>query len=340
MATRADVARLAGVSPSTVSYVLSGARPIGEATRARVLAALEELAYQPNALAAGLAGGRSKVLALHIPTRRRPVKESDLEYLVGAVAAAAEYQHVVLLWTSEGNEAASLHQLLGGGLVAGLLLMEVDLDDHRIPLLASSRVPFALIGRTADPTGLAWADRDFEGATRTAVAHLAELGHRHIAFLDAPGQLRDSGYGVSARASKAAKAAARDAGIGLVVMEHELTVEAGHAALRRLRSRHPHVTGVVAFNDEATMGLYQEAAATGLDIPGELSLVSASLPTQRVGFFHPAITTISPPAEAIAASATRQLLTALGVPDIPEQPKLWAGELVVRRSTARPPLID
>lgn len=338
MATRADVAKRAGVSPSTVSYVLSGARPISAETRSRVLAAMSDLGYQPNALAAGLAGGRSPVIALHVPTSGRPVKESDVDYLIGASAAAASRGRMVMLLTAPAEDQGAISQLVSTGLVGGMLLMEVGLQDPRVDFLRQTDVPFALIGRTADPTGLAWADRDFDATARLAVGHLAGLGHRHLAFLDGPASLREQGYGPSVRAARAARVAAADAGVSMTVLDAELTIEAGHEVLARLRSRYQHVTGVVAFNDEATMGLFQQAQALGLGIPADLSVVSTSLSPQRAAFFHPGITTISPPSAQIAESATHQLMCAMGVPDCDEMPRLWPGELTVRSSTARPPL--
>lgn len=338
MATRADVAKLAGVSPSTVSYVLSGARPISEQTQSRVLAAMSELGYQPNALAAGLAGGRSPVIALHVPISGRPVKESDVDYLIGASATATSRGRMVMLLAAPADDPDAIKQLVSTGLVGGMLLMEVGLVDPRVDYLRQTDVPFALIGRTADPAGLAWADRDFDEVARMAVDHLVSLGHRHLAFLDGPASRREQGYGPSVRASAAALAAASAAGVGMTIIEAELNVEAGHQVMTRLRSRYRHVTGVLAFNDEATMGLFQQASTLGLSIPADLSVVSMSLSQQRAAFFHPGITTISPPAADIAASATNQLMAAMGLADRAQQPQLWPGELVVRESTSRPPL--
>ena len=97
MATMHDVARLARVSVSTVSYVLTGTRPISEATRTRVLAAMAELDYQPNAMARGLASRRSRIVGLLMPMDERGLGATETAFVTGAAAAAsAAGYHLVL----------------------------------------------------------------------------------------------------------------------------------------------------------------------------------------------------------------------------------------------------
>lgn len=336
MATRADVARLAGVSPSTVSYALSGQRPIAEATRARIQAAMEELGYQPNAMAAGLAGGRSRIIAMLFPSLERGYTDSDLEYLVGAADVARGLGYRVLLWTMDRRDTAEVVDLNRSGLVEGVLLMEVLLHDERVASLVAADVPCALIGRTADPSHTPFADRDFASVGRMAVAHLAGLGHRNVAYIGAAQRQHDQGFGAVVRAEAGVSAAAEDLGMVLHVLRCEATVAAGRDALVRLRSELPQVTGVIAFNDEATAGLFQGAHAHGLVIPEDLSVITTSLSSQRANFLFPPITAVSPPGGAIGGAAARMLIHQLrGQPD-PETSVLMTGPLVERASTAPP----
>jgi DNA-binding LacI/PurR family transcriptional regulator len=340
VATRADVARLAGVSPSTVTYVLTGQRPISAGVRERVLAAMAELRYRPNAMAAGLAGGRSNTIALLLPTTERDLKESDLEYVVGASKTAREFGYRLVLSTADRSDSDELLHLTRSGLVDGVLVMEVFLDDERVPLLRSCEVPFALIGRTRDLEGTDYADRDFAEAGRLAVGYLHGLGHQHVAFVDAPPRPSGPGYGVSVRAVEGVRSACAAAGVELTVLACELSVEAGRALLIELVRAHPEITAIIAFNDEAVMGVYLAAREIGLRIPEDLSVMSTSLSEQRAAFFLPPITTISPPATQIAQSATTALIRKLrpGPSELTADSQgLFTGELVERASTGPPP---
>ena len=166
MPTMHDVARRAKVSISTVSYAINGTRPISEETRQRIFAAMEELGYQPHALARGLASKRSRILALLFPTSERGMGSTDLEFIIGAADTARELGYNLVLWTSEINDEVELRQLLQQGLVDGVVLMEVHLHDTRIDYLRAVDFPFSIIGRCADLTGIAYADIDFEQTVR------------------------------------------------------------------------------------------------------------------------------------------------------------------------------
>ena len=179
MPTMHDVARRASVSLSTVSYAISGTRPISKETRLRIFAAMEELGYHPHALARGLASKRSRILALLFPTSERGLGNTDLEFIIGAADTARDLGYNLVLWTSDINDSVELRQLIQQGLVDGVVLMEVHLDDRRIAYLREIGFPFSIIGRCTDLTGIAYTDIDFEQTVHDAVMHLIELGHTH-----------------------------------------------------------------------------------------------------------------------------------------------------------------
>lgn len=337
MVTRKDVAERAGVSPATVSYALTPGRSVSEATRARVLAAAAELGYVPNVMARGLAGGRTRALAMLIPPAERGVSESDMEYLVGAAEAAKALDHQVLLWPMDRHDVANSRRVNGGGLVGGVLLMEVIMQDERVGYLQEAGIPFALIGRTADPSSLLYADRDFDEVARLAVAHLRGLGHRRIAYLGSPESAYEFGVAAVIRSERAVREVGAAAGMEVAVMHCAHTPAAGREALANLLLRHPGTTAVISFNEEATFGLYHGAQAAGLRIPYDLSVVSTSVSKKRAALFHPALTAISPPALEIGGSAARALISALDELHIDPGPRLWAGTLQERASTGSAP---
>ncbi len=336
MVTRADVARLAGVAPSTVSYALNGGRSVSNSTRERVQAAMTDLGYTPNAMAAALAGGSSHLIAMLLPSSERKLGDSDLGYLLAATEEARGLGYELILMTTSahdlGSNIISLHRR---GLTDGVLLMDVLLDDARVPLLRGAGINFALIGRTADPEA-PHTDRDFEHDARLAIGHLAGLGHRHVAVITSPERAFTKGYGAVVRPVEALRTLARSAGLGFSLLQCEATVDSGRDALASVLARQPEVSAVVSLIDEATMGVYHEALARGLVIPDDLSVLSMMISPQRAAFFSPGLTAISPPADAIGRGAVRTLVNVLNPGAVDPGPALRVGHLVESGSTAPP----
>src|SRR5690606_15555186 len=185
MVTIADVARHAGVSSSTVSYVLSGKRTISEDTRDRVRQAVEALEYRPNASARALASRRVNALALVAPFRADNDVPVLLEFVASSAAAAREADHDVLLVTQEEGDEGLL-RVRDSSLVDAALIMDLELHDARLPMLRSSGLPCVLIGYPNDPGQLSCVDLDMHQAAVRAVDHLADLGHGAIAMFGSP----------------------------------------------------------------------------------------------------------------------------------------------------------
>jgi len=185
--TSKDVARLAGVSQSTVSYVLSGKRPISEETRQRVLAAIEGLTYEPNAGARALASQRTSVIGLVVPFHRGADAAGQLPFIETIASSARAREHEVLLVTSDEG-SAGLRRLAGRSLCDAIVMMDVEAKDDRIPVAASLRVPVVLVGVPEDPAGLHCVDLDFATAARLAVDELAASGHDRLVYLGHPAE--------------------------------------------------------------------------------------------------------------------------------------------------------
>ena len=203
-------ARLARVWVSTVSYVLTGTRPISQATRDKVLAAMAELDYQPNAMARGLASRRSRILGLMMPMDERGLGATETAFVTGAAAAAsAAGYHLVLSPVGGGGDLDDLRRLASQRMLDGVVLMEVQLADERVTVLQEAGVPLVLIGRTGDTSMLSYVDIDFDQTVRDAVAHLVGLGHRRIVYVNHSAATLASGYGPALRTRDAFVAAAR-----------------------------------------------------------------------------------------------------------------------------------
>ncbi|MBE7190487.1 LacI family DNA-binding transcriptional regulator, partial [Jatrophihabitans endophyticus] len=194
-----DVAERANVSIATVSFVVNGTKKVSDSTRIRVESAMSELGFTRNVVARALASRRSRLIALVFPDLDTRGNWSALQFVHGASNAAAERDHHLILWPV-ANDPVALREYLDGGLVDGVLAMEVQLEDPRVPVLDASGTPYVLIGRTADTSGYAFADVDFESTTAAALEELHALGHRRVALLlEQPGALGASAYGPPVR---------------------------------------------------------------------------------------------------------------------------------------------
>ena len=177
MPTSEDVARAAGVSQSTVSYVMSGKRSISPATRKRVEQVIEELGYHPNSGAQALASSRTNVIGLVVPFRPNLDMSVMSEFIAEIASGARANDHDILLVTADEGPAG-LRRLVGRSLCDALILMEVGSQDDRIPVAKDLGVPVVLIGVPDDTAGRHCVDFDFEAAGATCVDEMADPGTR------------------------------------------------------------------------------------------------------------------------------------------------------------------
>jgi DNA-binding LacI/PurR family transcriptional regulator len=335
MATRAEVAKLAGVSEATVSYVLTGKRKISKPVQLRVQKAMDKLGYRPNRMAQALAGGKSRVIALLFPTSARGVAHVDLEYGLGAAQAAQELGYHLVMWPTLDRSVDELIATANSGLLDGVILMEVALNDERVQKLKLAGIPVGLIGRTADEFGdELFADRDFETAAFDAIKYIAGLGHKEIAFLSEKNGTGPVVVAALTRTRDAMKLFAKQVGVRIHNFQSTTEPDEGRKLLAKILKNEPMITAVISLNPGAMVGLLQEANSKGIAVPGRLSLLSMATPESFVSATSPRLTTISPPAFEMGDSAARRLISHLEGSDTEGLPaQLWAGELVVRETT-------
>ena len=330
MVTMVDVARAAGVSASTVSYVLTGARPISAATRERVEQVIQELGYTPNALARGLKGKRSKIIAMLYPTRTRGIDLSGLEYILGASDLAQAHGYHLLLWTTEADAVDDLSRYVRQGLLDGAVVMQVKLHDERIEVLRRAGLTFAMIGRLAESDGIDFADTDTDQCARVALDYLKGLGHTHIGCLNPPREDLNAGLGIGVRIRDSVKRAARSRGLKVTNVECEYSATSGIDAFDRLVARDPELTAVVAFNEQAVPGVLIGAERRGWQVPQDLSIVSIVMTAQAALMMTPPMTTVSPSASGIGRAGVDALIQRLEGKLVHTSQMLFEGELAVR----------
>lgn len=181
--TSHDVARLAGVSQTTVSYVMSKRRSVAPETEQRVLQAMEKLGYQPNSGARALRSNRSKLIGVVVPYHTGADPGAQHQFLISTASHLRKRGYDLVLMTS--NEGpAGLRRVIDTALCDGLLIMEVLADDSRTSVICESNTPAVFIGIPGNPDPVIAIDSDYEYAGREAVAALANRGHEEIIFLN------------------------------------------------------------------------------------------------------------------------------------------------------------
>jgi len=328
----AEIARRAGVSPSTVSYALSGKRTVSEATRRRILDVIGELDYRPNANARALKEGRTRTLGLVIPPASRRLTDMQLDFVASVVDAAARADLDVLLSPSGGDHDRSFERVVTGRRVDGVILMEIRLEDARVTRLQQARLPFVGIGRTAHPDQMWWVDVDYAALIAQCVHHLADLGHRNIALVNRSAELVAAGYGPAHRAL---------AGFTAAVGQREITgvdyccaddTAAGEACVQQVLREHPEITAIATINEAALPGIQRALESAGLSIPRDFSVTGVAAPHWAENF-RPQLTAADVPAIAMGADAVQLLTECITDPEALPRHLLLTPPISLRGST-------
>jgi DNA-binding LacI/PurR family transcriptional regulator len=335
--TIADVARHAGVAVSTVSYVLSGKRAISSQTQQRVLDSVRVLGYHPNAGARALASKRSSVIALVLPLRAGMHLPVIMHFAAAVVTTARRHGHDVLLVTADEG-ADGLRRIAGTAMVDGLVVMDVELEDKRVPVLRRLQRPSVLIGVPSDTSGLTCIDLDFAAAGALCVEHLAELGRRDIALLGAPQVVYDRHTGYAERTMAGFTVAAAEHGVKAVALPCEESADAVHKEVTELLASHPGITGLVVHNEAAVSRVLSALKTLGRRVPNDVSVI-AICPDELAERTDPTLTSVLIPAENVGHQAVELLMRKLGG-EAAAETVLLDPHLTVRASTAGPTRIS
>ncbi|PSL38703.1 LacI family transcriptional regulator [Labedella gwakjiensis] len=257
-----DIAEKAGVAASTVSRALNKPGRINSETERRIRAAADELGYRLNPMARSLQSGLTGNFALVMSDMTNPVY---FDLVRGAERVTAEAGCTLLFADSQENvdvELDAAQRLLR--VADGLMLVGSRLSDEQIVALAELK-PVVTVNRLV--ADLPAATAEVEVGVHEAVRHLAELGHRDIAYLTGP-----SASWMNGRRHEVLVADALSRGMTVRAIESDSpTIDGGRAAVPRVAAS--GVTAVVAFNDLLAFGLLQGARDAGIDVPGTLSVI-------------------------------------------------------------------
>lgn len=310
MPTISDIAKKANVSVSTVSYAISGTRPISEETRKRIFSVMDELGYRPNAIARGLASKKSRIIGLLYPNVGTGLGVTALGFFFNTAEAARRLGYNLVLWP-EVLHADELTEHLQHGLVDGVVVAEIAMDDERINLLRKINFPFSMIGRTGDLQGLSYVDIDIEGSIRNAVNYLVGLGHRHIAYINNDKAADERGHAPSVRSQTSFLEAMQTAGLRGPTRIAKRAPNAGYEAFNALIEEDPDLTAIVTINDYSVPGIVQAVANRGCSIPNDFSIIIGPTSSQMAEMMMPTLTSIDIPIAEMCDLAVKMLVQQL-----------------------------
>ncbi|TJY41521.1 LacI family transcriptional regulator [Cohnella pontilimi] len=330
-----DVAKKAGVSPSTVSRVIAEHPRISAKTSRKVREVMDELGYHPNMMAKSLVSKTTKTIGVILP---RPAEELLLnfffyEFMRGVMAqlTRAGYDLLMAGGNNEREELETVTRLVRGGRIDGLLLLYSRIADPIIAFLHKEKVPFVLIGRSLDYENVLSVDNDNVQAAYDATKHLIAQGQRRIGFVSGPTHLamtqdRLAGY------TKALAEAGLPFKQGWVV-EGEFLLESGYRAMASIMSQPEPPTALVVIDDFVAFGVLKGLAELGFRVPQDVAIVSFNN-IALAELTMPPITSVDIGTYQLGYTASQMLLSTILQEQI--QPRqLIPHRLVIRESSLR-----
>jgi LacI family transcriptional regulator len=332
--TQEDVARLAGVSRATVSYVINnrtdGNVRISEETRCRVLDAVKELGYRPNVLARSLRQGQTHTIGMIVPDNTNPF---FAEVARGVEDTSFQQGYSVILCNSDSDPDKELlyTNVLAEKRVDGILFVAVGMSAERICGLQERRMPVVVVDRDIPDVAVDSVMTANERGGWLATRHLIELGHRRIGCIAGPSDVTPS-----AERGTGYRQALREAVLSVeeeLIMRGDFQYESGYQAARQLLSMDDPPTAIFACNDLMAIGAISAAVELGRQVPADLSVVGFD-DVPLASFANPALTTVVQPKHEIGVVAATMLLERMQDPDKPPRRRMLNTKLVVRKSTA------
>ncbi|MEP7359002.1 MAG: LacI family DNA-binding transcriptional regulator [Anaerolineales bacterium] len=325
-----EIARLSGVSRSTVSRVVNNDPKVSDRTRLQVQEVLQRVNFHPNAAARSLAAGRSRVLGLVIPMGVAALfTDPYFPLLIQGVSAAANaHDHSVMLWVAEPEyERRTIGQVMQNGLIDGVILASMLSDDPLLRALIQGSLPFVLVGRHPTNTTINYIDVDNINSARQAVTHLLRLGRRRIATITGPQNMS-----VGADRAEGYLAALRQRGLTVdpsLIVEGDFTEAGAHAAMQRLLPLNPDA--VFAASDVMAVGALRALREAGRRVPEDIALIGFDdMPFSART--DPPLTTVRQPVQRTGEVAAETLIDLIEHPDAQPRRILLPTELVIRAS--------
>ncbi len=330
----ADVADAAAVSVSTVSRILNNKPDVSEKTRQRVLAVIKELNYSPHLQAQRLASGQSRAIALLYPVEQlseQPIDQLNLDFMVGAAAAAGNHQYSFNVITTILDEQTLLDLYRSVG-VDGVILMEVYEEDRRVELLRKQGFPFVMIGQCSDNTGLNFIELDYKDSACLLMEHLINQGHTKIGFIGYSQVMREMNFGPAIRGFNGYLHSTKKHNLRPLIAEPMHQPQEMYEATIQLLGMEPELTSLVVLADASITGVYDALRSNDLKVPEDISVVG--LGVDRIAeILSPRLTSVRFPSYNMGLDAAEMLIRILQEELQQETQVFIQPEIVIRESS-------
>lgn len=333
-----DVARKAGVAPSTVSRVIANNPLISKETQLFVRQAMEELGYVPNAMARSLANAVTWTIAIVMPRSAELAFQNPFfpEVIRGIASKTSEKKYDLLLLTpvTAEDEYLETMRVVKEHRVDGVIFLHSRTDQHLLQELADLSVPLVVVGRPLGEFPISWVDNDNIDASKQATDTLIGLGHEKIGFVSGPLDLvvsldRQEGY----------KRALVDCGLKWdpsLIRVVDFLEEGGYQATAELLDSFPEMTALVVADDIMAFGAMRAARERNLKLPNDISIVSFNN-TPMGQYMDPPLSSVEIQAHELGVEAADLLLHQLVERKIIVDRRIVPSELIMRKSIAEVP---
>jgi LacI family transcriptional regulator len=326
-----DVADLVGVHHSTVSRALSPGKrgKISPAVVKKVEKAAKKLGYYPNIVASSLKQNRSFAVGVLIPDLMNPLFPPIIRGIQDT-AEAAGYTVITANTDDEPDKERDALRMMQSRSIDGVIIATARRTDPIVEECLENGIPFVLVNRTVDRSGVNAITIDEDFGVRSVVDHLMSLNHTRIAHVAGP-QHTSTGF----RRAKALSDYLRiqDLETGLVEATEKFTIGEGNRAFRKLLAKDNSYTAVVAGNDLLALGCMDAMDELGLLAPENLSITGYD-DILFLGRMNPALTTVLVPKYEMGSQATKALLDMIGGEDKAPVVLKMQPRLIIRNSTA------
>ncbi|MBM4428421.1 MAG: LacI family transcriptional regulator [Chloroflexi bacterium] len=331
MTTIREVAKKAGVSPTSVSHVVNNTRFVSEDVRERVQAAMRELNYRPNALARSLRRGETHTLGLILPDSANPFF-AEVGHAIESAAFLLGYS--VILCNTDNDEVKEYlyTEVLENKQLDGIIFVGAGEDRESISELVKNGLPLVVVDRDMGNLGLDTVTTENYQGGYLATQHLLSLGHQIIGCITGPSNITPSADRVTGYRS-----ALQQAGFPVeesLLVRGDFHAPSGHSAALQLLQLTPRPTAIFVCNDMMAIGALRAASQLGLRVPEDVAIIGFD-DIELASYISPSLTTVAQPKLEMGQLAVKLLFERMGDPSLPPRHTVLATTLVVRESSMR-----
>ncbi len=326
-----DIAKLAKVSPTTVSHVINETRFVMPETKRRVLEVMKKLKYQPNLLARSLATGKTHTIGLVISDIRNPFYP---ELVQGVEELAVKNDYNVFLCNTDYDIEKGLKSIsaLIKRKIDGIIVASSQADSSVIEQLIDTKVNFVLVDWCKRNIGVDSLYFDYKVGIAESISHLVSLGHTNIYFISGPKKLKTAQIRMRNFIDTIEKH--KGDSLSYKILEGDHKIEGGYKAAQKILRKKILPTAIVCSNDLTAIGAMKALEVGGIKIPDYISIIGLDN-IALTEIVSPSLTTIELERYRIGKTAMELLLNRIKERKLPKQICIFKTRLIVRESTSK-----